>query len=604
MTDIDWDNEVTFNVYGATPIEIDKTISIANNKYKKFMHLMYVHPDKKIRNKANKLTVEFSDKINSMMGDKKLYTNLMKMFSGTNPEYYLHQKYSENKPYIKLVTDILTDFKINDGLSSDIINYYKKLNELCHKFDTNIMNTKMNVSLNEKELIGCDYIPGTYDLSNNVIYTKLITYVDSEEIRKKIFLIKSNGIQENKKLITKICKLRKTIATMYGYKSWQEYTIRNNTIKTSKEIKKLIDSVKTQLLNKCKQELSDLEPFGLVPWNLEYTKRKFLQEKYKINITKLFPKINTIKKIMKFFEELLSIRIVPTKHGEIIDDYTEWEVKCTEKYYIYDLSDDRNLLRGIILLDTEPRPDKFTHAMCTGLIARTVHEIDAIPLAAVVMNTGNNLNLIELKTVIHELGHAFHHILGSDEFKYGLQSGLSGITFDFVEAPSQILENWISNPKFLQSISNVSLSISEARDIINTSQHFIALQWLKQLSLTHIDNFMHGPISHDYNSIAKEYDRVCKESGIPFHHSEQLTFFNHVSEYGGKYYTYLLSCIISCDFYKKFSDNPKKQKAVGKLYRTLVLEPAGTQTSMVIIKNFLGRKYSVNAFINSNAAQV
>jgi Zn-dependent oligopeptidase len=300
---------------------------------------------------------------------------------------------------------------------------------------------------------------------------------------------------------------------------------------------------------------------------------------------------------MKFFEELLSIRIVHTKHGEIVDDYTEWEVKCTEKYYIYDLADEINLLRGTILLDTEPRPGKFTHAMCTGLIARTIHEIDAIPLAAVVMNTGDNLTLVELKTIIHELGHAFHHILGSDEHKYGLHSGLNGITFDFVEAPSQILENWISNPKFLQSISNKAISLTDAKKIINSSMHFSAMQWLKQLTLTKIDSFMHGTKSHNYSTISKEYDRICINTGIPFHHSDQLTFFNHVSEYGGKYYTYLLSCIISCDFYKKFSDNPKKQKAIGKFYRKMVLEPGGTQNSMVIIKNFLGRKYNTKAFL-------
>lgn len=577
-------------------LELDKTISIANNKYKKLIHLMYVHPDKNVRDKASKLNIKFANKINEIMGDKQIYKNIIKMFSGTNPEYYLHQRYSENKPYIKMVMDILYDFRTNEKIGTEVAGYYKKLNNLCHTFDINIINAQIMIKLNANELIGCDLPPGVYNLNNNVIYTKLITFITSQEVRKKIFKLKSSGIPVNKKIITKIIDLRKKIASAYGYESWQEYTIRNNTIKTSKEIRNLIESVESQLINKCTTELLDLGN-NIFPWDVEYLKNKFLKENYDIDISSLFPRHKTIKKIMKFFEELLSIRIVHTKHGEIIDDYTEWEVKCTEKYYIYDLSDERNLLRGTILLDTEPRPGKFTHAMCTGLISRTIHEIDAIPLAAVVMNTGDNLTLIELKTIIHELGHAFHHILGSDEHKYGLQSGLNGITFDFVEAPSQILENWITNPKFLQSISDKDITLTDAKKIINSSMHFIAMQWLKQLTLTKIDNFMHGTKSHNYSAISKEYDQICIKTGIPFHHSDQLTFFNHVSEYGGKYYTYLLSCIISCDFYKKFSDNTKKQKALGKFYRTTVLEPAGTQNSMVIIKNFLGRKYNTKAFL-------
>ena len=275
---------------------------------------------------------------------------------------------------------------------------------------------------------------------------------------------------------------------------------------------------------------------------------------------------------------------------------------------------------GYLYLDMHPRNGKYPHAANFSLQPGFIQKNGSrrYPATALVCNfskpTATKPSLLkhdEVVTLFHELGHGIHDLSGRT--KYARFHGTS-VVRDFVEAPSQMLENWCWTPSQLKSLSSHWETGAQIPDDLIAKQISVkhvndALFNLRQLHFGIYDMTIHTPSSHkeaeDFNLSAMYNSLRTQISGIQGPEVDglkadwgkgQATFGHLIGGYDAGYYGYLSSQVYSMDmFYSVFKKDPMS-KVEGRRYRHMVLEKGGSQEEMKTLEDFLGRKPSTEAF--------
>jgi metallopeptidase MepB len=275
---------------------------------------------------------------------------------------------------------------------------------------------------------------------------------------------------------------------------------------------------------------------------------------------------------------------------------------------------------GYLYLDLHPRPGKYGHAANFSLQPGFIlpNGTRRYPATALVCNfskpTETKPSLLkhgEVVTLFHELGHGIHDLAGRT--KYSRFHGTS-VVRDFVEAPSQMLENWCWTPSQLKSLSNHYLSGAKIPDDLIEKQISVqhvndALFNLRQLHFGIFDMTIHTPKTHAeaeafelsalYNDLRTQIAGLKGPEALGLKSdwgNGQATFGHLISGYDAGYYGYLSSKVYSTDmFYSVFKKDPMN-KGEGRRYRHMVLEKGGSQEEMKTLEDFLGRKPSSDAF--------
>ncbi|HRK22992.1 MAG TPA: M3 family metallopeptidase, partial [Fimbriimonadaceae bacterium] len=266
-------------------------------------------------------------------------------------------------------------------------------------------------------------------------------------------------------------------------------------------------------------------------------------------------------------------------------------------------------LLGRMYTDLYPRENKYNHAACWGLRPRKTFAdgTSQVPLAALVCNftkpTADKPSLLphdEAETFFHEFGHGLHHILSNT--RYGRFSGTS-VARDFVEAPSQMMENWVWNPQVLSLFAKhyktgetlpMSLleSMKRARSLgsgIETEHQFYygmvdqAFHTAKDGSIDTVKTVT------DLFSEVELYDKIPETW---FHAS-----FGHMVGYHGAYYGYQWSLVYASDMFQRFEELGVLSPEAGKYYRDKILARGGTMDEMDMLKDYLGREPNLGAFL-------
>ncbi|KAF1960807.1 zincin [Byssothecium circinans] len=491
-----------------------------------------------------------------------------------------------------------------------------------------------------------------------------LKYAHDADVRKKIFIENENKCNDNVPLFREAIILRDEAARILGYNNHAEFRIEDKMAKLPKTVDDFLADLRTRLAPGGKKEIADLlklkkqdlkersindgteERYFL--WDHRYYDRLMLEKDFSLDqaiVAEYFPLQTTIQGMLKIFEELFGmtfIEIVGEDRAALADGGKSSDIVWHEDVQIFSVWDDDsegNGFIGYLYLDLFPRDGKYGHAANFNLQPGYIDEQGKrrYPCTALVCNfskpTPKKPSLLkhdEVVTLFHELGHGIHDLVSRTT--YSRFHGTSTVR-DFVEAPSQMLENWCWTPSQLRSLSHhysyLSADYSAAykessgnakqppeqipnsliANLISTKHVNDALFQLRQLHFGMFDMTVHEPKSHEdveklditttYNKLRKEISQLDGPEALGGDWTwgnGQATFGHLIGGYDAGYYGYLSSQVYSTDmFYSIFKDNPMNGKE-GRRYRHTVLERGGSMEEMDILEEFLGRKPSTEAF--------
>lgn len=583
--------------------------------------LSYVSTDKKFRDAANDLQMQISQYMVDVATRRDVY-KAIREYTDTNPRL--------DPVQAKLVKEMLIGFK-NSGmdLNDADLEKFKALNkekaEYIIKFDKNIQEYKDPLAVTQEQLqgLGEDYIKklsktddGKYLVTLDYPdYVPFMQNADDEQARKELeFKFNRRGGQENVELLEKTLTLRREIARLLGYKNHAELRLEDRMAKTPKTVMAFLKDLQKKLKPLGKKEDKEMIAYKnsktgknsrtLYSWESGYWSNKFRKENLELDSEKIkeyFPSQVVIDGMLDLFGGVFGITFEPV-------DIPVWhpDVKA---FKIKDKASGE--LVAYFYMDLYPREGKYKHAACFGLVEGEEKQDGTyqIPFVAIVANlnkpSGDTPSLLkhsEVETLFHEFGHVLHNAL--TKAKYSAFSGTS-VSWDFVEAPSQMLERWAWDPQVLKKISRhyqtgESLPDDLIKRMIAAKNFGAGGMYLRQDFFAQYDMTLHT--ADTTPDTTKLYFELTKKiRGLPLTKGTipQASFGHIMGGYDAGYYGYLWSEVIAEDFFGEFKKNGIFNPETGLKFRREILEKGGTLDEEKMVENFLGRPADNKPFLKS-----
>lgn len=583
--------------------------------------LSYVSTDKKFRDAANDLQMQISQYMVDVATRRDVY-KAIREYTDTNPRL--------DPVQAKLVKEMLIGFK-NSGmdLNDADLEKFKALNkekaEYIIKFDKNIQEYKDPLAVTQEQLrgLGEDYIQklsktddGKYLVTLDYPdYVPFMQNADDEQARKELeFKFNRRGGQENVGLLEKTLTLRREIARLLGYKNHAELRLEDRMAKNPKTVMAFLKDLQKKLKPLGKKEDKEMIAYKnsktgknsrtLYSWESGYWSNKFRKENLELDSEKIkeyFPSQVVIDGMLDLFGGVFGITFEPV-------DIPVWhpDVKA---FKIKDKASGE--LVAYFYMDLYPREGKYKHAACFGLVEGEEKQDGTyqIPFVAIVANlnkpSGDTPSLLkhsEVETLFHEFGHVLHNAL--TKAKYSAFSGTS-VSWDFVEAPSQMLERWAWDPQVLKKISKhyktgEALPDDLIKRMIAAKNFGAGGMYLRQDFFAQYDMTLHT--ADTTPDTTKLYFELTKKiRGLPLTKGTipQASFGHIMGGYDAGYYGYLWSEVIAEDFFGEFKKNGIFNPETGLKFRREILEKGGTLDEEKMVENFLGRPADNKPFLKS-----
>jgi len=582
-----------------------------NNSAGYFAGLMeQVHPDATFRDHATAMLTKVSAAQTAIALNHDVYNALaaldLSKADATTKYYVQHQ---------------LLEFRLAGVDKDDATRArLKKLNDQATEqqsmFDRNISDGQKVVEADPSELDGLpqDYIdrhkPGT---DGKVRITTdypdaypVFTFAKSDSLRRRVSLaFNTRAYPKNQEVLTNLMKTRYEIATLLGFSSWADYNAADKMIAKGHNIADFIQQVNDASRALAQREFEMLlaekqktTPGAKEIWSYEgaYLSELVRRTKYDFDsqsVRPYFPFTEVKQGILDTAADLFHVSFQQEPNVPSWDPAVEtWIVIDSGKPV------------GRFYLDMHPRPGKFSHAemapVLDGIRGKQLPE--AILVCNFPVPTATDAGLMDygdVETFFHEFGHLMHHILGGQQ-KW---AGISGITMesDFVEAPSQMLEEWIRSPqvlaKFARHYKTGEPIPAELVARMNRASAFGRGGWVGRQN-------SYSAISYDIYKTKPEdvdLDKVTLDDArrytlfTPLPETHVWASFGHLGGYSSAYYTYLWDKVIAEDFFLQFDHKNLLAGDAPMRYRRVVLEPGGSMSANDLVKNFLGRPQNITA---------
>ena len=447
-------------------------------------------------------------------------------------------------------------------------------------------------------------------------YFGFMTYADNRQLREKMFrgymMRGNNGNKnDNNEIVARIAKLRVEKANLLGYKSFADYALERNMAKTPERVLSFLGQIWDAALPvavaeaKAQQELIDKEggKFKLEPWDWFYYTEKIRKEKYDVSDEEVRPYFaveNVTKGMFYVANRLYGLEFserndIPKYHPDV----KTFEVKRDGKHV------------GILMIDYYPRASKRGGAWCSGMRGQRLDKDGRFvtPIVSMVTNftppSGDAPALLtadEASTLFHEFGHALHNLLSNTVYS-------SGVSRDFVELPSQIMEHWVLEPEVLKVYAKhyktgevIPDAIIEKLDKASKfNMGFTTVEYLAASSLDMEYHTLTEPVDlnvGDFEKKAMEKYGLIKEI-IPRYRS---TYFNHIwaGGYSAGYYSYIWCEVLDCDAFKAFKETGDIfNKDVASRFEKEILSRKGSRDELEMYIAFRGKEPGIEAMLEN-----
>ena len=496
----------------------------------------------------------------------------------------------------------------------------KKLNDQATEqqsmFDRNISDGKKEIEADPSELDGLpqDYIdrhkPGA---NGKVTITTdypdalpVFNFAKSNDLRRRLSLaFNTRAYPKNQEVLTSLMKTRYEIATLLGYSNWADYNAADKMMqkggKTADFIKAVNDASRPLARREFEMLIAEkhkTDPNATEIWDYErgYLSELVRRTKFDFDsqsVRPYFPFMQVKQGILDAAADLFHVTFQQEPNVPSWDPAVEtWIVIDSGKPI------------GRFYLDMHPRPGKFSHAemapVLDGIRGKQLPE--AILVCNFPVPTATDPGLMDygdVETFFHEFGHLMHHILGGQQ----QWAGISGITMesDFVEAPSQMLEEWIRSPqvlaKFAKNYKTGEPIPAELVTRMNRASAFGRGMWVDRqnsFSAMSYDIYKTKPENVDLDKVTLDDTRQYTLFK-PLPETHMWASFGHLGGYSSAYYTYLWDKVIAEDFFLQFDHKNLLAGDAPMKYRRVVLEPGGSMSANDLVKNFLGRPQNMTA---------
>lgn len=586
--------------------------------------LSYFHQDSAVRDAAANLEAIGVDKKLSVFARKDVYKAL-KEYADTNPQL--------NHEDMRLLSKWLERFeRAGMALSEKDAEAYAKLNTArlnkITQYNVNLNNYKDELVVGREELdgLGETYInrlertkDGKYIITLKYPdYNPFMSSAKSEKARKALQeKFARRGGKENVKLLEDTVELRRKQAALLGFKRYPDYVLPVRMAKNyetleaflknlQKEVTPLAqDEMKAYL--KLQEETTGQQADEMTAWNLPYWSNQYKKKYYQVDDDKIkeyFPADKVISGMFEVFGNLFGITFtqadLPVWHPEVV---------------VYQIKDKKTgELISNFYLDLFPRDGKYTHAATWSFVDRFElpdghMQTPSVVIAANFTPAGNGtpslLEHSEVETLFHEFGHVLQMSMATS--KYATLTG-DNVAWDYIEAHSQLLENWAWQPQVLKKISThyktgETLPDGLISSLVKSKNVGVAVAFLRQNFLGQYDLALHTAAKRVDST--KLYAQMMHNiSGIPMTKGTYpQASFGHIMSltdpYDVGYYVYAWSLVIAQDIFSRFEDEGLFNAELGAKLRKYIYTPGTVYDENEMVEKFLGRPYNDKAFLKS-----
>lgn len=449
-------------------------------------------------------------------------------------------------------------------------------------------------------------------------FMPFLKYSEVRELRKEVWRAYNSrcfddGKNDNKENIRRITELRLELAKILGYEKYSDYVLEERMAKTTDTVTEFLGNLLKYSLPAARLEIEEIKKYAakeglegtLEPWDFSFYSEKYKEEHFDLSDEMLKPyfRLENVKEgLFTLLNELYGISF---EKEDTIDKYNP----DVEVFKVFDTGGKR--LLAILYLDFFPRASKNGGAWMTSFRDRTMKDgKETVPIISVVCNftkpTAKEPSLLtfnEVTTFFHEFGHALHGI-----FSEGYLPSISGtnVAWDFVELPSQIMENWALEPAFLGRFAvhhktGEPIPQELIDKIIGARNYLSGYQSVRQLSFGYTDMGWHT-ITEPVSVSIKEFETInaagC-EVLPPQKDTCFSTAFTHVFSggYAAGYYSYKWAEALEADAFSLFKENGVTDRATAQKFRDTILSQGDRRDAMELYIGFRGREPHVDALL-------
>jgi thimet oligopeptidase len=594
---------------------VENALGTMNNEVSAYGFMFYVSPDKAVRDSSNSCNQAVTNYSVEVTADPRLYRaaeRASKEKLATVADRQLVTLYLQNGRHGGAALDSATRVRTTALL--------QRIADLGRDYAMTLGEDSSSIRISDAESAGLpqQFLSGLkHDSSGYVVPTNESTIslflrnAKSSEARHRYMLTYGNrGGMANIDRLRSAVAIRDTLAHLFGFPTWAAYQLDVKVARTPQRVISFLDQIDAGLLPKAREEVARLAPIAeqdalghpVQAWDVSYYNEQLRRSKYALNseaVRQYFPVDHVVKSVEDIYQELFGLKFTEVKPADA------WSPDVT-KYAVTDAQTGKAL--GTIYLDLFPRTGKFDHFADFSLGAtRTLADGSReLPVTAIVGNwpqpggdTPALLSHGDVLVFFHEFGHAVDAL--ADQSPY-ISTGTGYLRQDFVEALSQMLENWMWQPSVLKRVShNVKTGEPLPDSLIN-----------RMLALKHFSDGGNGTAQAFYSA----YDMTLHSSGadvdpVALWNSMEpkltpgpvltgvipAAAFGHLmGGYDAGYYGYLWSKVYAQDLFTRFAKEGVMNPKVGRAYRTIILAPGATEEPDTLLQRFLGRPLSYDAF--------
>lgn len=444
-----------------------------------------------------------------------------------------------------------------------------------------------------------------------------LQYADNRELREKLWRAYNQrsfgGVFDNQPIVLKTVELKHRRSQLLGFRNHAEFVLQERMAQTPEQVFNFLQRILIAAKPTAVKELNELKAFmkslaghdDLKPWDTAYYSEKLKEKNYSFNSEELRPYFSVDKVIEGAFEHAKQLYGLVFKPIENIETYHS-DVKV---YEVHDEASHEYI--GLFYTDFFPRETKKGGAWATTYRNQGYHRGKLMrPHASIVCNftkptptKPSLLSFDEVSTLFHEFGHALHGLLSKCHYR-----SLAGnnVYWDFVELPSQIMENWIEEKEGLDLfahhyLTNAPMPDALVEKIKKASLFQSGLMTIRQLSFGLLDMAWHTTQPSKINTV-DEFETTATEptrllAKIPGTNSS--CSFSHIfaGGYSAGYYSYKWAEVLDADAFEFFKEKGLFNKDVAKLFREYILSKGGTEHPMELYKKFRGREPDADALL-------
>ena len=447
-------------------------------------------------------------------------------------------------------------------------------------------------------------------------FAPFMKYSENRELRRQMWTAYNSkaigGENDNTELVKKIVDLRIKKANILGYETFADYALEVRMAKDRKTVEEFIMQLLEPSLPYAKKDVADVQAYAkahgftekIMPWDFSFWSERLQKEQYSLNEELLKPYFQLESCIDAVYG--LATRLYGITFHELdnIPVYHE-DVK------VYEVKDADGSHLALLYADFFPRASKRGGAWMTEFRGQSIKSgVEYRPFISIVMNftkpTGDTPALIthdEFTTFLHEFGHALHGILAQG--RYPSLTG-TGVSRDFVELPSQIMENWAYEPEYLDSFAKhyqtgEAIPMELIEKIVAAKNFQAGYAQVRQLHFGYLDMKWHSQTSlPEVGTLEFEKQALAPYSVMPSVEGTAFsTSFSHIftGGYSAGYYSYKWAEVLEADAYSLFKEKGIFNTEVSNSFRKEILEKGGTEDEAVIYRNFRGHNPQPDALM-------